>query len=117
MNLNHCMHLLQVCNWQIMLCMLDYEFVCRLRTGGSTLVPVDTTSAQLLQTDLLRCKEKGKEQPERLLNLKDWLRLTGGEVLTAFALMEIHEMWGEKMWSRSLKWQLEAVGEEKKWDA
>lgn len=97
MHLNHCMHLLQVYNLQMMVCMLNYEFVCILRTDGSTLVPMDTTSAQPQQTDLLRCRDKGEEQSECLLNLKDLLRLMGGEVLTVFALMEIHEIWGEKM--------------------
>lgn len=92
MHLNYCMHLLQVCNSRMIVCMLDYEFVCILRTEGSTLVSMDTTSAQPQQTDLIRCSEKGKEQSECLLNLKDWLRLTGGEVLTVFALMEIHEI-------------------------
>lgn len=67
------MHLLHMCNLQMMVCMLDYEFVCILRTDGSSLVPMDATSAQPQQTDRLRCREKGKQQFERLLNLKDWL--------------------------------------------
>lgn len=87
MQLNHCIHLLQVCNSQMMVYMLDYEFVCILRTDRSILVPMDTTSAQPQQTDQLRCREKEKEQSECLLNLKDWLRLTVGEVLTVFALI------------------------------
>lgn len=36
----------KVSNSQMMVCVLDYEFVCILRTDGSTLVPMDTTSAQ-----------------------------------------------------------------------
>lgn len=84
----------QTCNLMVLLkvCMLDYEDVCMLRTDGSSPVPMDTTSAQPQQADLLRCREKGKQHSECLLNLKDWPWLTGGEVSTVFALIEIHEI-------------------------
>lgn len=94
----------QTCNLMVSLkvCKLDYEDVCILRTDGSSPVPMDTTFAQPQQADLLRCREKGKQQSECLLNLKDWPWLTGGEVSTVFALIEIHEIF-KKKYSQSVK--------------
>lgn len=66
-----------MCNLQMMsllkVCVWDYEFVGWLRTDGRPPFPLDMTSLQPHQTDLLRCKEREREraeQPECLLHLK-----------------------------------------------